>query len=330
MIKKEQILVSIIIPVYKVEEYLSRCIESVTRQTYSNIEVILVDDGSPDNCPQLCDELAKKDSRIEVVHKKNGGLSTARNAGLDVAKGDFICFVDSDDWICHDALEYSVGLAQMHSADMVETGIYCTEKFVTEIPVSEKVSILSGKSILQDYMFSTTKGAGYSVCKCMFSSKVLQNLRFRVGFNNEDIDFKYKALTRCETIVKSNKITYFYFQGNESITTGGFRKKDYDLDVASQILANLTKDETYGDISYLGKVKLARCAFSHLCKIAFFGMIDNTIDKKEEVKKLTAEHRKNVGILLKSPMAFSRKILVVMFAINYKMTEVAIHLAQKL
>ena len=322
--------VSIIIPVYKVEEYLIRCVESVTKQTYSNIEVILVDDGSPDRCPELCDELALKDARIVVVHKPNGGLSTARNAGLDVAKGDFICFVDSDDWIRNDAIEYSIKHAQRHSADLVETGIFCTSDYLVEVPVTEKVEVIKGRDILQDYMVSTTKGVGYSVCKCMFSSKLLKDLRFRVGFNNEDIDFKYKALCRCETIVKSNRIHYFYFQGNESITTGGFRRKDYDLDIASNILADLTKEETYGDISFLGKVKVARCAFSHLCKIAFFGVTDKSIDKKSEVKKLTAEHRKNVGILLKSPMAFSRKILVVMFAINYKMTEMAIHLAQKL
>ena len=322
--------VSIIIPVYKVEEYLIRCVESVTKQTYSNIEVILVDDGSPDRCPELCDELALKDTRIVVVHKPNGGLSTARNAGLDVAKGDFICFVDSDDWIRNDAIEYSVKHAQRHSADLVETGIFCTSDYIVEVPVSEKIEVIKGKDIIQDYMVSTTKGAGYSVCKCMFSSKLLKDLRFRVGYNNEDIDFKYKALCRCETIVKSNRIHYFYFQGNESITTGGFRRKDYDLDIASNILADLTKEETYGDISFLGKVKVARCAFSHLCKIAFFGVTDKSIDKKSEVKNLTAEHRKNVGILLKSPMAFSRKILVVMFAINYKMTEMAIHLAQKL
>lgn len=324
------VLVSIIIPVYKVEECLIRCVESVTKQTYSNIEVILVDDGSPDRCPELCDEFAQKDTRIVVVHKPNGGLSTARNAGLDVAKGDFICFVDSDDWIRNDAIEYSVKNALKHSADMVETGIFCTSEYVIDVPVSEKVEVIRSKEILQDYMVSTTKGAGYSVCKCMFSSKLLQDIRFRVGYNNEDIDFKYKALCRCETIVKSNRIHYFYFQGNESITTGGFRRKDYDLDVASNILADLTKNETYGDISFLGKVKVARCAFSHLCKIAYFGVADKTIDKKTEVKKLTAEHRKNVGILLKSPMAFSRKILVVMFAINYNMTEMAIHLAQKI
>lgn len=96
---KKETLLSVIVPVYKVEEYLTKCLDSIINQTYKNLEIILVDDGSPDACPQICDEYAKKDKRIKVIHKQNGGVSSARNMGLDVAKGEFITFVDSDDWI---------------------------------------------------------------------------------------------------------------------------------------------------------------------------------------------------------------------------------------
>lgn len=95
----KQSLVSIIVPIYKVQEYLNECIESIVNQTYKNIELILVDDGSPDKCPQMCDEWAGKDNRIRVIHKENGGLSSARNAGLDIIKGEYVAFVDSDDFI---------------------------------------------------------------------------------------------------------------------------------------------------------------------------------------------------------------------------------------
>ena len=95
----EKDLISVIIPVYKVEKFLEKCVNSVLEQTYKNLEIILVDDGSPDGCPALCDELAKKDKRIKVIHKKNGGVSSARNAALDEAKGKYVCFVDSDDYI---------------------------------------------------------------------------------------------------------------------------------------------------------------------------------------------------------------------------------------
>ena len=107
----DTLLVSIIVPIYKVEEYLDECIESIVHQTYPNIEIILVDDGSPDRCPQLCDEWAKKDNRIKVIHKENGGVSSARNAGMTLAKGDWIWFVDSDDSVEKDALADIINFA---------------------------------------------------------------------------------------------------------------------------------------------------------------------------------------------------------------------------
>ena len=102
-VRKE--LISIVIPVYKVELYLEKCIESIINQTYKNLEIIIVDDGSPDNCPQICDEYSKKDKRIKVIHKENGGLSDARNAGIDIATGKYIAFVDSDDYVSDDYVE---------------------------------------------------------------------------------------------------------------------------------------------------------------------------------------------------------------------------------
>ena len=99
-------LISVIVPVYKVEQYLDRCVQSVVNQTYKNLEIILVDDGSPDNCPAMCDAWAEKDSRIRVNHKENGGVSSARNTGLDTATGDYITFVEADDWIESDMLEF--------------------------------------------------------------------------------------------------------------------------------------------------------------------------------------------------------------------------------
>ena len=99
-------LISVIVPVYKVEQYLDRCLQSIVNQTYKNLEIILVDDGSPDNCPQICDEWAKRDKRIKVIHTQNRGVSTARNIGIDVANGQYIGFVDSDDWIEEDMYEF--------------------------------------------------------------------------------------------------------------------------------------------------------------------------------------------------------------------------------
>ena len=111
-------LVSVIIPIYKVEPYLIRCLDSVVNQTYKNLEIILVDDGSPDKCPQICDEYAKKDNRIIVIHQENGGLSAARNAGLDICKGEYVSFVDSDDWVAKEYIEDLFNICQQENSEI--------------------------------------------------------------------------------------------------------------------------------------------------------------------------------------------------------------------
>lgn len=116
--------ISVIVPVYKVENFLDRCVESIVGQTYENLEIILVDDGSPDNCPAMCDKWAEKDGRIKVIHKENGGVSSARNAALDIVSGDYICFVDSDDWIDPGMYEFLYKNSQKYDADISCCGIF--------------------------------------------------------------------------------------------------------------------------------------------------------------------------------------------------------------
>ena len=198
--------VSLIIPVYNVEKYLHRCVDSVLNQTYKDIEVVLVDDGSQDGCPAICDEYTHKDNRLTVIHKVNGGLSSARNAALDSClKGDFVTFVDSDDWIENDTIEYCVNLIKAYDADVVE---YCCEetrdyKEHVHQP-KEKLEVFEGKAILEENL----RREGYSVCMCLFKRDLFDGLRFREGKINEDIDFKYKALQRCKRMVYSNQKKY--------------------------------------------------------------------------------------------------------------------------
>ena len=117
-------LISVIVPVYNVEKYLDKCVQSIVNQTYKNLEIILVDDGSTDHCPALCDEWAKKDERIQVIHKKNGGLSSARNTAIDVISGEYVIFVDSDDWIDLDMIASMLEFAETNDADIVSGGFY--------------------------------------------------------------------------------------------------------------------------------------------------------------------------------------------------------------
>ena len=120
-------LVSVVVPVYKVERYLDKCIGSIVKQTYTNLEIILVDDGSPDNCPQMCDEWAKKDARIRVIHKENGGLSDARNAALDICTGTYVVFVDSDDYVHPEYVSYLYEMIVQHNADLAVCATLLTE-----------------------------------------------------------------------------------------------------------------------------------------------------------------------------------------------------------
>ena len=316
--------ISVIVPVYNVEKYLRRCVDSIINQTYSNIEIILVDDGSLDSSPQICEDLAEEDSRIVVIHQTNSGLAGARNTGINAASGDYIGFVDSDDWIENDTYEHCMDLINKYEADIVQfqLGYAFNEIFKFE-KKKERIEVIKGKEILQHYMYCTTTGKGgdYSVCICLFKNELLHDIRFREGKINEDVDFKYKAFSNAKTLINTNLSKYYYFQQSESLSMGGLKKKDFDLYEVGDVLAELTSKENYGDIAKLGRVKQARTPLSLLCKIAAFGISDSNIDKNKVVDKLTKELRRNFAILILSPLPLSRKALTVFFCVNYKVTE---------
>lgn len=325
--------ISVIIPVYNVEKYLKRCVDSVLNQTYKNVEVILVDDGSPDSCPEMCDEYAKKDARVKTIHKNNGGLASARNAGLDSGPtGKYVTFIDSDDWISLDYYEYCIRLLSKFHADVAQIDYtYVTENKIAKKNPKENISVYSGKDILQHYMITTTKTGSYSVCRCLFPKDLIGEIRFREGRNNEDVDFKYKVLSKCKVFVDSNQVKYFYYQSGNSISTGITRLKHIeDAYVSADELIKLTKNETYGTIRFLGEVKQKRTPFSFLCRIAMFGLSDEIDDKKGLIQKLTEEHRHNLDVLLKAPIPFTRKVLALLFAIDYHCVSIPIYILKKL
>lgn len=313
-------IISVIVPVYNVEKYLERCVNSLINQSYNNLEIILVDDGSKDNSGMLCDKLASMYSQIKTVHKTNGGLSSARNAGIKNAHGDFVTFLDSDDWLELDTYEYCLKLLVEYKADCVEFDTIKVKDENAVVQRSEQTKCYDDKDIIQYYLESSTKTGSYSVCRCLFPTNAVRDLMFREGKINEDIDFKYKALSNCKRLVVSNLYKYHYYQSGNSLSVGGLKTRDFDLYESSDILYELTRSEEYGNIAYLGKVKKNRTALSLLCKIAYCGFADNTLDKKKIIKRLTDENRRNVRFLVTSPIPFSRKILSVMFAINFKFT----------
>ena len=158
-------VVSVVLPIYGVEKYLDRCITSIVNQTYSNLEIILVDDGSRDNCPQMCDDWAEKDSRIKVVHKANAGLGMARNTGIDNATGEYICFFDSDDYVALDTVEKAYALAKQESSDLVTFGLSIVgrasvlcESFYNYCEMKFLLPTLTGKIGFRDFAIPINEG----------------------------------------------------------------------------------------------------------------------------------------------------------------------------
>lgn len=222
---REHSLISVIVPIYKVQDYLDECIESIINQTYSNLEVILVDDGSPDRCPQMCDEWAKRDSRIRVVHKKNGGLSSARNAGIDVAKGDYISFVDSDDFICQDALENLYNRIKDDKSIGITSGLIyryqdgSISNFKDQWLCSKEIVISASEFLLETMSQKTS----YTVWNKLYRRDIIGNTRFREGRNNEDTLYMYDLgknianLNVC--MVEIPHYVYYYRYREDSICT---------------------------------------------------------------------------------------------------------------
>lgn len=221
--------VSFIIPIYNVEKYLPQCVESILSQTYTDFEVILVDDGSPDNSGKLCDAYARKDARVRVIHKPNGGLSDARNTGLDAAHGDYVIFVDSDDfWIKNDSLSNLMGVVDQHS-ECGFIGFNCSyyyednDSFVKWVAYNDSI----GHPIDKDVAMHTLVASGtmpMSACLKVISRKVLQDnqLYFKNGLLSEDIPWFIDLLEKSSKCMFVNEYVYAYRQNRVgSITTTG-------------------------------------------------------------------------------------------------------------
>lgn len=193
-------LISVIVPVYKVEPYIHKCVDSIVGQTYRNLEIILVDDGSPDNCPAICDEYAAVDSRIKVIHKPNGGLSDARNAGLDVCTGDYIAFVDSDDWIEPEMYAEMLSMAETNSLEIVFCAareIVNGEKAGTRYVYYPNGIIMNSKDIQKKVLTDEIEA---SVWNRLYKRECFINVRFPVGRNYEDIAVVFFPFEKAEKV----------------------------------------------------------------------------------------------------------------------------------
>lgn len=224
--------VSVIIPVYNVEAFLDACIDSVVNQTYRELEIIAVDDGSPDNSGKILDEWAEKDSRIIVIHKKNGGLSSARNAALDIATGDYIAMIDSDDFWERDAIEHLVFCAKKADADMV-----VARGRRVDLKGNEFSEIKPGKYAHKEGLISEEEfwesryiDMFYIVAwSKLYRKEIFEDIRFPEGKINEDVGVLWKVLGKCKRIFASEKKIYNWRETPGSITRTKFGYKNFYL-----------------------------------------------------------------------------------------------------
>ncbi len=215
-------LISVIVPIYNVEIYLKRCVDSIINQSYRNLEIILVDDGSPDNCGVMCDEYKTRDDSVKVIHKKNGGLSDARNVGLELANGDYITFVDSDDWINQKYIEKLYKLLIDYEADISVSNFIRTKK--ENIIISEmdgKIIEYSNIEALEQY-FSKYYVQMVVSCSKLYNRKLFKDIEFPVGKVHEDEFTTHKLIYKAKKIVFTEEQLYYYWQRSDSITGLGF------------------------------------------------------------------------------------------------------------
>ena len=212
----EEDLISIVIPVYKVEKYLEKCIESVLKQTYTNLQIILVDDGSPDNCGKICDEYAKRDSRIDVIHKVNGGLSEARNVGISKAKGRYIGFVDSDDYIKENMYEILLNLIKEYNADASICNLYDVIEGKEYIRNKNNgIQEYSRLDILKEVLLD--KNIQSYAWNKLYKKELFDEVKYPIGKKYEDIGTTFYIFEKCNKIVVTSEPEYYYLKRSDSL-----------------------------------------------------------------------------------------------------------------
>lgn len=297
-------LISVIVPIYKVEKYLPVCVEKLMHQSYQNLEMILVDDGSPDGCPQICDEYAQKDSRIRVIHKKNGGLSDARNAGLDIAQGAYIAFVDSDDYVeehyiekLYDALQQSHATIAVCGLQIVDENHKVTEQMTATRGTQQE--IYTGREIIKkelqgEWVLVTAWGA-------LYDAEIFKAQRFPCGRHYEDeyVFVSNYINQKCVICIPEN--LYFYLKRSDSIMGVTYKKQDCidRLDMWHERIEYL---ENRGDRELLPSVIQSCLAWN----VLYLAVNGEAMDG-EEIHLMKKDIRKYFGKIFARPYLYNFK-----------------------
>ena len=315
MDKTEQI--SVIIPVYNVELYLERCVQSVTSQTYQDLEIILVDDGSTDKSPSLCDAWIKKDSRIKVIHKQNGGLSDARNAGMAAASGTYFAFVDSDDWIAPEMLEKLLAAMHHDQSDIAA----CSVRMVWEEGRPSRMLTVSTNCVLnrQEAQRALLEEnlLKHPVWYKLYKREVIQDIPFEKGKYHEDVFWSYQVMGNAERISLIDYIGYYYAQRSDSIMGAAYSLKRLDAIEAHERWYGYIKDQ-FPELQAEACVHLWEKCIYHGQMILQFLSRDEMEKGFAMINQIVQKHHLKWSDFSAKPV--KRKIWLVMAKISLKLT----------
>ena len=285
---RENDLISVILPIYNVEPYLERAVDSIIKQTYRNIEIILVDDGSPDNCGNICDAYAKQDKRIIVIHKENGGLSDARNVGIKKASGKYITLVDSDDYVDDDYVEFLYSLIKNSGADMSicsHTVLYDNGTILTK--ATHELCVLDKKKVLERILYDD--GIDLSAWAKMYDAKLFENVQYPKRRLFEDAATTYLLVDQCRKIAFGSESKYYYMIRSNSITTNNFSSKKLELITSTQEMTEYIKNK-YPDLGNAADRRLMYAYLSTLSQLA------NCSERHLEEERFLIDYVKKNGL----------------------------------
>ena len=299
-------IVSIIVPVYNVEAYIYECVDSLLGQTYRDLEIILVDDASPDNCPRICDDYAQKDPRIKVIHKPNGGLSDARNAGIDVATGDYLMFVDSDDYIVSTMVEQLLSMAEQSEAGIASCG-YTGDLDKLSAETSGQFRVATAAEALKCILVE--KEISTSASTKLYATRLFEDVRFPVGKIYEDYATIYKVIHKAGKVAYNDEKKYYYRPNPTGITGGKFYKKQMQyFEISEQVMTFVTAEYPQY-VKYVNN-RAERMAISFYKKISESGF-----DDKETIRTLSRFIRKHIWRYLFSGYAPLSKMYGLMVSV---------------
>jgi len=316
-------LISVIVPVYNVEKYLPACIESILCQTYSELEIILVNDGSPDKCPEICDEYAKKDSRVKVIHQSNQGLSSARNTGIDNSSGKYIIFVDSDDTIEPTMVEDLYTCVIKYNCSMAACGrkyVFEDGKVVCKVPDNiEKVFSFSDAIREMNTYFYFDMSAWAKIYK----RELFDNIRFPVGRLSEDFFIMYKLIALSQKVAYISKPLYNYLQRKSSIS----RNKNINHDFITAAREQMEfLDKNYPELAIIGHTAYAS---ANLTVLDFY--IKNGVDcPREKLNEFRKAVRDNMEYIKSNKyLSKSKRIQFSLFLFSYHIYKLVFSIYRK-